>query len=305
MRGIHRAIISTYILFAITASIFAAEKRSYPQAKRGDRVDDYHGVKVADPYRWLEDDVRTSKEVADWVAAENRVTFKYLESIPDREKIRRRLTELWNFERYSPPFKEGGRYYYLKNDGLQNQDVLYVLDSLDAEPRMLIDPNSWSKDGTLALSGMSFSDDGKYAAYGVSEAGSDWHTWRVLEIASGKLLDDEIKWMKSSGTSWTKDGKGFYYSRLEEPKTGAEFTVANFNEKVFYHRLGTKQAEDALVYSQPEHPDWEFGVGVTEDFRYLVITMSKGTDAKYRVAYLDLAEPGAKPVDLIDNFDND
>jgi prolyl oligopeptidase len=292
-------------LLSASLSAVAGEKLSYPQAKRGDQVDEYHSAKVADPYRWLEDDVRTSKEVADWVAAENQVTSTYLETIPEREKIRKRLTDLWNYEKYSPPFKESGPYYYSKNDGLQSQDVLYILDSLDAKPRVLIDPNSWSKDGTLALAGLSMSEDGKHTAYGVSEAGSDWNTWRVLEIATGKLLDDQLKWIKSSGASWTKDGMGFFYSRFPEPRPGEEFQSSNFNEKIYYHRLGTPQSEDEMKYAQPKHPDWELGGNVTEDGRYLVITMSKGTDEKHRIAYLDLKEPSAKPVDLIDNFDND
>jgi prolyl oligopeptidase len=239
------------------------------------------------------------------VAAENKITFQYFEAIPAREKIRKRLTELWNFARYSPPIKEGGRYYYFKNDGLQSQDVLYVLDSLDGTPRVLLDPNSWTKDGTKALAGISFSDDGKYAAYGVSEAGSDWALWRVIEIESAKLLDDELKWIKSHETSWTKDGKGFFYSHYEAPKPGAEFQESNVNERLYYHRLGNPQSEDVLVYAQPEHPEWNIGGTVTEDGRYLVITVSKGTDAKYRIAVKDLQDAQAKVVDLIDNFDND
>jgi prolyl oligopeptidase len=301
------SIILLPIAAAVTLAsfVFAGEKIAYPAAKRGEQVDDYHGVKVADPYRWLEDDVRTSKEVADWVAAENKITFGYLESIPAREKIRKRLTELWNFEKYSAPFKEGGRYYYSKNNGLQNQDVLYVLDSLDGEPRVLIDPNTWSKDGTRSLSGISFSEDGKYAAYGTSDAGSDWTVWRVLEIASGKLLGDEIKWIKTNNASWTKDGKGFFYSRYPEPKAGEEFQSTNFNEQIFYHLLGTQQADDKPIYAQPEHPEWNMSGTVTEDGRYLVITISKGTDAKCRVAVKDLQKPDEKTMEAIDHFNDE
>jgi prolyl oligopeptidase len=293
------------VVFMFLVSTAQCGEFSYPAAKRGGQVDEYHGVKVADPYRWLEDDVRTSKEVAEWVAAENAITFKYLEAIPAREKIKKRLTELWNYEKYSAPIKEGGRYYYFKNDGLQNQDVLYVLDSLDAKPRVLIDPNTWSKDGTRALGGMSFSDDGKYAAYGVSDAGSDWTVWRVHEITTGKLLDDELKWIKSGSPSWTRDGTGFYYSRYPEPKPGEEFQASNFNERIFYHRLGTPQSEDAIVYAQPEHPEWNLSGSVTDDGRYLIITISKGTDAKYRIAVKDLQDSEGKIVELINNFDNE
>ena len=168
----------------------------YPDTRRVDQVDTYFGVQVADPYRWLETSIRELSEVEEWVKAENKITNAYLEAIPERETIRRRLTELANFPQYSPPMKEGGRYYYSKNDGLQNQAVLYRLDTLDSQPRVLLDPNTWSKDGTIALAGMGFSDDGKYVAYARSEAGSDWHTWRIMEIATGNLLPDELKWTK-------------------------------------------------------------------------------------------------------------
>ena len=302
MRHFNAAVRFLAVFFLTSVSVALSGEFSYPPAKRGTQVDEYHGVKVPDPYRWLEDDVRTSKEVADWVAAENKITFKYLEAIPEREKIRKRLTELWNYEKYSAPIKEGGRYYYFKNNGLQNQDVLYVLDSLEGTPRVLIDPNAWSKDGTRALAGMSFTDDGKYAAYGASDAGSDWTVWRVLEIGSGKQLGDELKWIKSSTAAWTKDGKGFFYSRYPEPKPGEEFQASNFNERIFYHRLGTPQSEDAPIYAQPEHPEWNLAAEVTEDGRYLIVTISKGTNAKYRIAVKDLQEPQGKIVDLIDNF---
>ena len=194
------------------------EQTTYPPTRRVDHTDTYFGVKVRDPYRWLEEDIRNSKEVADWVAAENKVTFQYLESIPQREEIRRRLTDLWNFTQYSVAFKEGGRYYYLKNNGLQNQPVLYVLNALDASPRPLLDPNTWSKDGTIALGGLGFSDDGRYMAYSRAEAGSDWSTWHVLEIASGKSLPDELRWTKFSRASWTQGWQGF----LLQPLRGAE-----------------------------------------------------------------------------------
>ena len=170
----------------------------YPETKQTDQVDDFHGTRVADPYRWLEDDVRQSKDIAAWVEAENKVTFDYLATIPQREAIKKRLTELWNYEKFSAPFKAGGRYFYFKNDGLQNQSVLYQQESLTAEPVVLIDPNAWSKDGTVALGATSFSDDGRFVAYSVADAGSDWNTWRIIEIATGRLLSDELKWVKFS-----------------------------------------------------------------------------------------------------------
>jgi prolyl oligopeptidase len=294
------------LLTTLASSADTAEKKfAYPDAKRVEQVDVYHGVKVADPYRWLEDDVRTSKEVAAWVEAENKITFAYLESIPARSKIKSRLTELWNFERYSAPFKEGGRYYYFKNDGLQNQDVLFTLDSLDATPRMLLDPNTWSKDGTRALGGTSFSDDGRYLAYAVSDAGSDWVVWRVMEIVTGKLLDDELRWIKFPGVAWTKDGQGFFYSRYPEPKQGEEFQASNLNERVYYHRLGDLQAKDELIYAQPDHPEWNLAPAATEDGRYLLVTIGKGTDAKCRVAVKDLQKKDGPVVDLIDHFQDE
>src|SRR5262245_17553658 len=277
---------------------------TYPSTKRIDHVDVYHDVKVPDPYRWLEDDVRKSKDVEAWVEAENKVTFAYLKAIPEREAIQKRLTELWNFEKYSAPFKAGGRYFYTKNDGLQNQSVLYTQDSLQGQPRVLIDPNKWSRDGTVALSGLSVSDDGKYLAYGKAEAGSDWVTWHVLDVASGKILPDELRWTKFTGADWTADGKGFFYSRYEEPKKGEKFQGLVFNPKLCYHRVGTGQVDDVIVYRRPDHPDWGFQTDVTEDGRYLIITIWKGTDNRYRVTYRDLAEPLAMPVDLIENFDN-
>jgi prolyl oligopeptidase len=277
----------------------------YPETRRLDHVDVYHGTEVPDPYRWLEADVRQSPDVAGWVAAQNRVTFGYLEAIPERAAIRRRLAELWNYERYSAPFKRGGRYYFLKNDGLQNQSVLYTQDSLDAQPRVLIDPNQWSKDGTMALAGMAFSDDGRSMAYGVAEAGSDWHVWHVLQLETGKVLDDELKWVKFGGAAWTADGKGWFYSRYPEPAPAATFQSLNLNHQVYYHRVATAQTDDVLVYHRADHPEWTFGPEVSEDGRYLVITVRQSTDAKHRIVYRDLTEPYGLPVELIDHFENE
>jgi len=276
-----------------------------PKTATVDHVDEYHGVKVRDPYRWLEDDVRTSTEVAAWVEAENKATFGFLETIPQRKTIQERLTKLWNYEKYSAPFKGGGRYYFLKNDGLQNQFVLYVQDTLESPPRVLIDPNTWSKDGTVALEDTVFSDDGKYVAYSVQEAGSDWVVWKVMEIESGKILPDEIRWVKFNSPAWTADSKGFFYGRFSEPKAGEEFQGLNLNQKVYYHRMGQPQESDVLVFARPDHPDWGFSSEVSEDGRYLVITVHVGTDDKYRVFYKDLLEPYGMPIELIDNFDNE
>lgn len=278
---------------------------AYPETRRVDHVDVHHGTEVADPYRWLEQDVREAQEVVDWVEAENKVTFAYLNTIPQREAIRRRLTELWNFEKYETPIEAGGRYFLRKNDGLQNQSVLYRMDSLEAAPQVLLDPNTWSKDGTAALTYFVPSPDGRHLAYGVAEAGSDWQTWRVIEVESGRVLEDEIAWVKFSDPSWTRDARGFFYSRFDAPKEGAEFQGLNLNHKVYYHRLGSRQAEDVLAYEQPEHPDWMSFPHVTEDGRFVILTTQVGTDERHRISYRDLTEPYGLPTDLITNFEHE
>ena len=293
------------VLAFAMSTIEAGDKLKYPVTRQVDQVDNLHGVNVADPYRWLEEDVRESKEVAAWVEAQNKVTFDYLASIPEREAIKKRLTELWNYEKYGTPFKAGGNYFYFKNDGLQNQSVLYKLASLTSDPVVLIDPNSWSKDGTVALGATSFSHDGRYVAYSVAEAGSDWNTWRILEVDSGRVLSDELKWVKFSGAAWTTDNKGFFYSRYDEPPAGAAFQRTNLNQKVYYHRIGTFQSDDVLVYQRPDEPTWGFGCRVSEDGNYLVIEIWKGTDHKYQVVYKDLTEPYGMPISLIANFDHE
>jgi prolyl oligopeptidase len=277
----------------------------YPETKKVQVVDEYHGVRVADPYRWLEEDVRQSQDVAAWVEAQNKVTLDYLARIPQREAIRHRISELWNYEKMSAPVHIGGRYFFTKNDGLQNQSVLYMKESLDGPARLLLDPNTWSKEGTVAIAGTAFSDDGRYLAYGVAEAGSDWTTWRVLDVDSGRTLADELKWIKFSSASWTPDGKGFFYSRFPEPAPGATYQSLNLNMKLYYHRLGTPQSEDVLVYHRPDHPRWGINATVTEDGRYLIIFVNDGTTSrKVRVVYKDLLEPYGLPIELIDNHDN-
>src|SRR5579864_4152528 len=213
----------------------------YPKAKTVGQVDDYHGVKVADPYRWLED--TDSAETHEWVEAENKLTFSYLEQIPYRVAIRERLLKLWNYERFTVPHQEGGRYFYQHNNGLQNQNVLLVAESLNAEPRVLLDPNTLSSDGTVALAGTAITDDGKLMAYGTATSGSDWMEWHVRDVGTGKDLPDLIKWVKFSGASWTKDGKGFFYSRYDEPK-GTALRDANYFQKLYYHTLGTSQDQE-------------------------------------------------------------
>jgi len=272
----------------------------YPKTKTVDQIDDYSGTKVADPYRWLED--LDSPETATWVAAENEVTFKFLEEIPARDKIKARMTHLWDYEKYGTPFKEGGRYFFSKNDGLQPQSVMYVSEALDAEPRVLIDPNKLSVDGTVALAGLDISDDGKLMAYGLSAAGSDWVEYHVRDIDAGQDLADDLKWIKFSGASWTKDNRGFYYSRYDEPK-GNELETVNYYQKLFYHQLGTPQAADKLIYDRPDQKEWGFGGYVTEDGQYLIVSISQGTERKNRVYYQDLKAGDGKIVQLLDDFD--
>jgi prolyl oligopeptidase len=269
----------------------------YPTAKKVDQIDDYHGVKVADPYRWLENP--DSADSRAWIEAENKLTFGFLNEIPERAKIKERLTRLWNYEKYTPPFKEGGRYFYFKNDGLQNQNVLYTLKSLDGEPRVLLDPNKLSTDGTVALSGYEVSEDGKYLAYGLSTSGSDWQEWKVREIETGNDLHDQLKWVKFSGASWTTDGKGFFYSRYDEPNEKTKLEDANYYQKLFYHRLGSPQSEDVMVYERNDQKEWGFDGQVTEDGRYLIVSVWQGTDPRNRVFFKDLQSPDAKVVELI------
>ncbi len=272
----------------------------YPVARKSDQVDDYHGIKVADPYRWLED--LDSDETRGWVEAENNLSFAFLEGIPARASIKDRLTKLWNYEKYGVPFKEGGRYFYSRNSGLQNQSVVYTVNTLEGQPQLVLDPNTLSTDGTVAVSGMAVSDDGKLLAYGLSASGSDWQEWKVRDVETGKDLADDLKWVKFSGASWTPDGKGFFYSRYDEPKSDS-LKATNYFQKVYYHKIGAPQTEDTLVYERPDQKDWLFNASVTEDGRYLIITVFQGTDVKSRVYYKDLKASEASVVKLLDEFD--
>ena len=271
----------------------------YPDARKDAQVDDYHGTKVADPYRWLEDP--DSPESRAWIEAENKITFDYLKGIPARVKISSRLTELWNYERFGIPYKEGGRYFISRNNGLQNQSVVYTLDSLDSELRELIDPNTLSKEGVVALKGSDVSEDGKLMAYGLSSAGSDWEEWKVRDIATGKDLDDHLKWVKFSGASFTRDGKGFFYSRYDEPTNStANLRTANYYKKLYYHRIGTPQSDDILTYHRPDEKEWGINGYVTEDGEYLIIPISQGTDTRNRLFYKSLHHDNG-PIAAIQN----
>ena len=234
----------------------------YPKTKKVEQIDDYHGTKVEDPYRWLEDD--NAADTIDWVKAQNEVTFGYLEALPNRARLLNGLTELWNYERFGAPFKKGGRYFFFKNDGLQNQSVLYKQESLDAEPEVLLDPNTLAEEGTAALSMLALSDNGKWLAYGVAASGSDWQEFRVRNIETAKDEPDHLRFIKFSGAAWTHDNEGFFYARYPEPKDDESQGGVNLNQKVYYHRRGTPQSEDRLVYERPDEPEWGFGVTVSD-----------------------------------------
>jgi len=250
-----------------------AQPMAYPKTKKVDQADTYFGTKIEDPYRWLEDD--NSAETKAWVDEENKVTFEYMSKIAFRDKVKDRLTQLWNFEKLSVPYKKAGMYFSFYNNGLQNQSVLYVQKSL-SEPRTeLLDPNKLSTEGTASLSGWAISKDGKYMAYGISKAGSDWVEIHVMEIATKKVLDDKVEWVKFSGMSWYKNG--FYYSRYDAPEEGKALTTKNNNHKVYYHTVGTAQSADKLIFSDPEHPDRNFGVSVSEDEEYVILSGSEST----------------------------
>lgn len=274
---------------------------TYPVTQKVAQTDNYHGTTIADPYRWLED--ANSAETKVWVDAQNAVTQGYLAQVPQRAAIRQRLTTLWNYERYSVPSKDGGRYFYTRNDGLQNQAVLYTMKNLGDEPRLLLDPNKLAADGTVALTDAEVSPDGKLLAYSTAASGSDWNEIRVRDIETGKDLDDHVKFVKFSNTAWTKDGKGFFYSRYDAPKEATRLADVNYFQKLYYHRIGTPQSADTLVYDRADQKEWGFGGQTTDDGRYLVITTTKGTAPKYRVSYKDLSKPDSKVVDLVDNFD--
>jgi prolyl oligopeptidase len=285
----------------VTVSIFAQGKFNYPQSKTVDQTDDYHGVKVSDPYRWLENS--DSEETRTWVEAQNKVTNAYLNQIPERAKIKARLTELWNYEKFSAPFKRGDYYFYYKNDGLQNQSVLYIANSINDAGRILLDPNKLSKDGTVSLNGTSFTDDGKLMAYGLASAGSDRTEWHVMDVTTGKDLADVLKPNRQGGISWTKDGKGFFYSRFPETSDSTALRAQTFNQKFYFHKLGTPQSEDVLIYERPDNKELFIGGRVTQDGDWLVVSLGKGTAPQNMVYYKNL-KTDSPITPLIDNLDS-
>ena len=298
-------VLLTGMLLGGAAPAGSSQTISYPPARKSDVVDDYHGTRVPDPYRWLEDS--DSPETRAWIEAENQITASYLAQIPERATIRQRLTQLWNYPKYGAPFHKAGRYFFFKNDGLQNQSVLYKQASLTADPQVLLDPNLFSEDGTVALSTLAVSEDGRLLAYGTSASGSDWEELHVRDIAAARDRSDHLRWVKFSGASWTRDGQGFFYSRYPEVADKALTSVNRF-QKVYYHRLGSDQTQDVLVYERPDQPDWGFNAEVTDDGRYAVLHVWLGTDRRNRVYYLDLKSPKrprvtGEVVRLLDDFD--
>ena len=289
---------------AADAAAPAQPALAYPQTRRADLVETQFGAQVADPYRWLENDVRNDAEVKSWVDAQNVVTNQFLGTLPGREALEQRITQLYDYERFGVPTKKGGRYFYAHNSGLQNQSVLYVRDSLDGQGRVLIDPNGWSADGATALADWTPSEDGKHVVYSIQDGGSDWRTIKVLDVATGKDTGDEVKWVKFSSLEWMKDGSGFFYTRFPEPAAGQEFQSTNHDAKIYFHRLGTPQSADRLVYATPDKPTYGHYASVSDDGRWLVITTAEGTDDRYEVHAIDLRARGAKPKALITGLEN-
>ena len=277
---------------------------AYPETVTVEQTDMYHGEAVADPYRWLEDDVRESEAVAEWVEAQNDVTFAYLRELDHRGAIKDQLSRYWDYEKFTLPVKDGDYTFFRRNDGLQNQYVLYVQEG-DGEPRMLLDPNTWSADGATALAGYAPSPDGSKLAYLIQDGGSDWRTVKVIDVATGAEESDSIEWVKFSGLDWAKDGSGFYYSRYPAPEEGEEFQSLNLNQAVYFHALGTDQSEDRQVYARPDEPEHGFGASVSSTGETLVITVWKGTDEKYEVVLIDLTDPDAEPLTLVEGFHSD
>jgi prolyl oligopeptidase len=280
-------------------SLSIAAVVEYPPTRKVEMVDVIHGTKVPDPYRWLEDD--NAEETKAWVAAQNKVTEAYLGKIPQRGEIRERLATLWNFERTGAPQEYGGKWFFTHNSGLQNQPVLKVADTLDGEGRLLLDPNTLSADGTVALANFTPSEDGKLLGYSISRGGSDWNEILVRDVATGKDTGDHLKWVKFSGISWAKDGSGFYYSRYDAPPAGAALTQMNEFQKLCFHKIGTPQSEDTVIYERKDKPRWGFGGGLTEDGKFLIIQVSEGTDPKNRFFYRPV--DGEKVIELLGDAD--
>lgn len=286
------------VILVLTALIGCSQKLKYPETKKVEVTDDYFGTKVDDPYRWLEDD--NSPETAQWVKEENKVTDEYLSQIPFRDKLKQRFEKLYNYPKFSTPFRAGKRYYFFKNDGLQNQSVMYVKENPDSEAQLFFDPNKLSYDGTISLAVLSFSKDGKTFAYGTASAGSDWNEYFVIDVETGNKLDDHLKWIKFSGMAWKDDG--FFYSRYPEP-TGSELSTKNQYSKVYYHKIGDNQSGDALIFEDAAKPDRGFSANTTDDERFLIISFSEGTNNNGFLVK-DLSNPASKFISIVDDLNN-
>lgn len=273
----------------------------YPVTKRINQVDNYFGEKIADPFRWMED--VDSEETKSWIKQQQKLSERYFSNIPVRDRIKARVEALYDYEKYSVPFKEGGRFFFFKNDGLQNQSVLYVQDDRKVEPRVLLDPNIFSVDGTIALTQTTVSPDGQFLVYGTSDAGSDWQEWRFRDIDSGKDTSDYLKWIKFSSAAWAKNSSGVYYSRYAAPEAGQVHEQQNYHQKLYFHRMGTSQEQDKLVFEHPDNKEWGFSSDVSEDGRYLLITVSQGTDQRNRFYYHELGKVNSETIKLLNDFD--
>lgn len=300
-----RAALLSLLSLSVAVPATASDIMAYPETRRGTVVETQFGEVIADPYRWLENDVRGDPEVAQWVRDENKATDAYLDTLGSRAAIRKRLKTLWNYERYGVPRKRGGRYFYTYNSGLQNQSVLLVRDGLEGKARELLDPNGWARDGATALDEWRPSNNGDLLLYAVQDGGSDWRTLRLIDVATGRPLDDEIKWVKFSALAWDGDGKGFYYSRFPEPREGADFQALNLNQQVYYHRIGTPQSQDRLLYATPARPKLNHRIETTQDGRYALVTSSEGTDERYELTLFDLADANPQPRKLIRGLTNE
>ena len=290
------------MLVPLLCAVLSAQTPVKPPATRKlDVVDHYFGTNIPDPYRWLEDD--HSLDTKAWVKAQNEVTEAYLAAIPERERIRARLTKLWDYEKFSAPSRHGNRFVYSYNTGLQNQGVVYITEKLEEKGRVLLDPNTLSKDGTVSLGGMRFSEDGKVMAYLLSKGGSDVASWKIRNVETGQDLPDTFAPGRMSVSDWAKDGSGFYYSDYPKVEAGQALTAVYKNNKLFFHKLGDPQEKDAVVYERPDQPDWGFGAGVTDDGKWLVIYQRQGTERKNRLFLKDLAQPGSKVEPFFDKFD--
>jgi prolyl oligopeptidase len=301
--GMFRAL----MMLGTIATVAVSQTLEYPKAQKGDVIDDYFGTKVPDPYRWLED--TDSPETVAWVKAENLLSAAYMEKLADRSPFRDELTKLLNYQRYTVPEFEGHRYVYRKNDGLQNQSVIYTLKNLNDEPTVLLDPNQLASDGTVAVTSTAVSEDGRLLAYGIAASGSDWNEIRVRDIEAKKDLPDDVKWVKFSGPSWTKDSKGFFYAKFPEPTSSGNQTFAKLgNQKLYYHQLGDPVENDRLIYERTDDPDLAFDSEVSHDGRYLLMLVNRGTEQRNLLYYKDLGDPATPKIDapfqpIVDKFE--